>query len=104
MLATIFGASASPSELWVKANKAYNAGAFAEASDLYLKIRDAGYESSELYYNTGNAFFKQQDYARAILWYERAKRLDPSAEEINFNLNVANTKISDKIEPLPEMF
>jgi hypothetical protein len=44
------------------------------------------------------------EYSRAILWYERAKRLDPGDEDINYNLNVANTKISDKIEPLPELF
>ena len=44
------------------------------------------------------------DNARAILWYERARRMDPGNEDIDFNLNVANTKISDKIEPLPVLF
>jgi tetratricopeptide (TPR) repeat protein len=71
---------------------------------LYQKIVDAGFASPELYFNMGNTCFKMNDYARAILWYERGKRLDPGNEDINFNLNVANTKISDKIEPLPELF
>lgn len=87
-----------------KANQAYSAGSFTVAADLYQKVVDAGYASPELFYNMGNTFFKMNDYARAILWYERAKRLDPGSEDISFNLNVANTKISDKIEPLPEMF
>lgn len=87
-----------------KANKAYSAGSFTVAADLYQKVVDAGYASPELFYNMGNAYFKMNDYASAILWYERAKRLDPGSEDINFNLNVANTKISDKIEPLPELF
>jgi tetratricopeptide (TPR) repeat protein len=87
-----------------KANKAYSAGSYTAAADLYQKIVDAGYVSPELYYNLGNASFKMNEYSRAILWYERAKRLDPGDEDINYNLNVANTKISDKIEPLPELF
>jgi len=87
-----------------KANKAYSAGSYTVAVDLYQKVVDAGYISPELFYNMGNSYFKMNDYARAILWYERAKRLDPGSEDINFNLNVANTKISDKIEPLPELF
>jgi tetratricopeptide (TPR) repeat protein len=87
-----------------KANKAYSAGSYSVAADLYQKVSDAGYASPELYYNMGNAYFKMNDFARAILWYERARRLDPGSEDINFNLNVVNTKISDKIEPLPELF
>jgi tetratricopeptide (TPR) repeat protein len=88
----------------VKANKAYSAGSYNVAADMYQKVIAAGYASPELFYNMGNSCFKMNDYARAILWYERARRLDPGNEDINFNLNVANTKISDKIEPLPELF
>ena len=87
-----------------KANKAYSAGSYNVAADLYQSVVAAGYASPELFYNMGNTYFKMNDYARAILWYERARRLDPGNEDINFNLNVANTKISDKIEPLPELF
>lgn len=91
-------------EAITKAGKAYNAGDFIAAAKLYQSVADAGYESDELYYNLGNAYFKQQDYPHAILCYERAKKLNPSGEDIDYNLNVANTRISDKIEPIPEMF
>jgi tetratricopeptide (TPR) repeat protein len=87
-----------------KGNKAYQAGSYSLAAGLYQKVADAGYESPELFYNLGNTYFKMNDYPRAILWYERARRIDPGSEDINFNLNVANTKISDKIEPLPALF
>lgn len=96
--------AAGEQALITNANKAYAAGNFSEAIALYHKVTAAGYESADLYYNLGNTYFKMNDYARAILWYERARRLDPSSEDITFNLNVANTKIYDKIEPLPEMF
>jgi len=86
------------------ANKAYSNGAYTEAAELYQKVINQGLCSADLYYNLGNTYFKMNDFAKAILFYERAKRLDPGNEDIEFNLNVANTKISDKIEPLPEMF
>jgi tetratricopeptide (TPR) repeat protein len=91
-------------ETILKAGKSYNAGDYSAAAKLYQSVADKGYESAGLYYNLGNAYFKQQDYPHAILYYERAKKLDPSGEDIDFNLNVANTRISDKIEPIPEMF
>lgn len=104
-LFSVFTAFSSVEQLNVaKANKAYSAGSFTVAADLYQKVAEAGYASPELYYNLGNTYYKMNDYSKAILWYERAKLLDPGSEDINFNLNVANTKISDKIEPLPELF
>lgn len=87
-----------------KANKSYADGLYAEAADLYLKVASSGYESPALFYNLGNSYFKMNNYPAAILWLERAKRLDPGNDDIIFNLNVANSKIADKIEPVPEMF
>ncbi len=98
-------AVAGPEQLLIaKANRAYAAGAYTDASATYKKVVSMGLESPELYYNLGNTYFKMNDYAYAILWYERAKRLDPANEDIDFNLRVANNKIADKIEPLPELF
>jgi tetratricopeptide (TPR) repeat protein len=101
---SLTGFSKAQADLVLKGNKAYSAGSFSIAAEQYKKVVGEGYESPVLFYNIGNACFKQNDFASAILWYERAKRLDPGNEDINFNLNVANTKISDKIEPLPELF
>jgi tetratricopeptide (TPR) repeat protein len=94
----------SPEETISKAGKAYSSGQYSEAAEAYKSVIDGGYESSDLYYNLGNAYFKMQDYPNSILWYERAKKLDPGNENVDFNLNVANTKISDKIDPIPELF
>ncbi len=85
-------------------NKAYTENKFNVAIDLYKKVIAAGYESSELYYNLGNAYFKANDFPSALLYYEKARKLDPSDEKIEFNINVANTKIIDKIEELPLPF
>jgi len=87
-----------------KGNTAYSAGRYKEAIDTYTTLVFQGLESPDLFYNLGNSYFKLNDIPHAILWYERAKRLDPGNEDVNFNLNVANSRITDKIEPLPEFF
>lgn len=95
---------ADPQIDMARAGKAYAAGAYDSAAALYKKVADDGYAAPELYCNLGNSYFKMNDMARAILWYERALRLDPGDEDANFNLNVANARINDKIEPVPELF
>lgn len=87
-----------------EANKVYNEGSFEQATELYEKVIENGYESADVYYNLGNAFFKQNNFAAAILYYEKAKKLEPNDEDINFNLKIANNRIVDKIEPVPELF
>lgn len=87
-----------------KGNTAYSTGKYQEAIDNYSKVLEQDLESPDLYYNLGNAYFKLNDMPHAILWYERARRLNPGSEDINFNLSVANSRITDKIEPLPEFF
>ena len=57
-----------------------------------------------LYYNIGNAYFKNNDIALAILYYEKAKKVEPNNEDIEYNLNIANSMIVDKIERVPELF
>jgi tetratricopeptide (TPR) repeat protein len=87
-----------------KGNAEYAAGKYQAAAEQYLKVTSSGFQSSALYYNLGNCYFKLGDMPRSILWYERARKLDPGNEDVNFNLNVANSRITDKIEPLPEFF
>jgi len=99
------GLFASEQQIYIhKANRMYGNGSFTESVDLYKKVIALGNESPDLYYNLGNSYFKLNDYSNAILWYERAKRLDPGNEDIEFNLKVTNNKIADQIEPLPELF
>ena len=99
------GSMASENQLIIaKANKAYSDGLYTNAADLYKQVITSGYSSWELYYNLGNTYYKLNDFPSAILYYEKAKKLNPGNEDIDFNLKVTNNKISDKIEPLPELF
>ena len=87
-----------------QANEAYQANQFEDAIALYTEVVDLQYESATLYYNLGNAYFKSGDNARALLWLERARRLDPNNEDIIHNISFVQQKLIDKIEHLPELF
>jgi tetratricopeptide (TPR) repeat protein len=87
-----------------QANEAYQSSRFDDAVALYSKVVDLQFESATLHYNLGNAYFKSGDPARALLWYERARRLDPNNEDIAHNISFVQQKLIDKIEVLPELF
>ena len=61
-----------------------------------------GAESPELYCNIGDSYFKQGNYPKAILFYERALKLDPSYSDARYNLEFAGSFVQDKIEAVPE--
>jgi len=87
-----------------QANESYQKNKFEDAIVLYNKVVDLQFESATLYYNLGNAYFKSGEYARAMLWFERARRLDPNNEDIIHNIAFVQQKLIDKIEVLPELF
>ena len=89
--------------LWNAANSAYSEGRWEEALADYSMISDAGMESASLYCNIGNACFKQGNVPMAILYYERALKLDPSYSDARFNLDLLNSGIQDRIDPVPEL-
>ena len=90
--------------LFQQANAAYSSGNYDSAVVNYEKILAIGMESVPLYYNLGNAYYKKQEFPMAIYYYERALKLDPSNEEVQTNLAIANRAIVDKIEPVPQSF
>lgn len=87
-----------------QANAAYNAGNYDTAKELYEKILTLEMESVPLYFNMGNTYYKMHDYPMAIYCYEKALKLDPSNEDVQINLAIANRAIVDKIEPMPQSF
>jgi tetratricopeptide (TPR) repeat protein len=101
-----FGVSAQEKDyvdsLWNAANQAYVDGRWADAASGYEMISSMGLESASLYCNAGDAFFKDGNVPMAILYYERALKLDPSYSDARYNLDLLNSGIQDRIEPVPE--
>jgi len=102
---TLIGFSQNANDsLLIKAEQQYNEGLYHEAIMSYDLILETGFESPEIYYNKGNSYFKLNDLPSAILYYEKAKKLKPNDEDIRYNLNVANSRITDNIETVPDIF
>lgn len=86
------------------AHQQYNEANFDSALVVYRNIYEAGYTSAELLYNIGNTYYKLRQIPSAILFYERALKLAPNDPDIIHNLAIANSRIIDKIEPVPQLF
>ncbi len=92
----------SNEELFTDANKHYQSKEYLIAIEMYHSILQKGYISSELYFNLANSYYKLGSLGKSILNYERALKLDSNDEDILFNLSLANSKVVDKIDKLPD--
>ena len=89
-------------QLFDEANKAYQQEDYKKAHDLYLQIAPE-FSSFELEYNLGNTYMKMDSIAPAILHYERARKINPYDDDLKTNLQLANQRVTDKIEALPTL-
>ncbi|MFI5139503.1 MAG: tetratricopeptide repeat protein [Sphingobacteriales bacterium] len=94
----------STQALFAKGNALYAKAQYKEALTAYQQILDDSYQSAAVYFNMGNASFKNDDIPSALLYYEKAHKLSPGDEDINFNIRFANLKTTDKIDEAPEFF
>ncbi|MCX7737261.1 MAG: tetratricopeptide repeat protein [Candidatus Kapabacteria bacterium] len=91
-------------QIFNKANELYAKGNYSEAIENYKSIIKDGYESAEIYFNIANSYYKLKKIPESILYYERARKIAPEDEDINFNLKIANLRIVDKFEVVPKFF
>ena len=87
--------------LFDEGNSFYNNGNYEQAIEKYSSIIKSGYESSELYYNLGNSYYKLNDIANSIFYFEKSLLLDPNNLESKNNLSFANNMTIDRIETVP---
>jgi len=88
--------------LFEKATAAYNEGNYEESVSIYSQILESGEHSAALYFNMGNAYYKQNEIAPSIYYYEKALLLEPGDPEILNNLAFARNMTLDDITPIPE--
>ncbi len=90
--------------LMQQGNHLYSKKEYEKAIEVYQKVLAQKQTSAALYYNMGNSYYRLANYPSAILYYEKAQKLAPNDEDITTNLKIANLKIKDKIETVPELF
>lgn len=90
--------------IFEQANDAYQAKDYSKAIQMYEQLLTEGYQSPELEYNLGNAYFREGQLGHAILHYERGAILAPSDDDIQHNLRFANEQLTDDFSLLPQFF
>jgi tetratricopeptide (TPR) repeat protein len=91
-------------DLLKKAETAYEKREYKKAIEAYEALVKDGYVSYKLYYNLGNAYYRNRQLGKAIYNYERAKKLNHTDEDVKNNLALAYTKTIDKIEVKENFF
>ena len=85
-------AAAHPVE---QAQESYKQGNYQRAIVQFEEVLKQK-QSAEDYYNLGNAYYRSNQLAKAVLSYERAYKLNPIDEDIRHNLQFIRTKVVDK--------
>jgi tetratricopeptide (TPR) repeat protein len=88
-LGAVAAAPETPRSIFARGNTSFADGDFAAAAAQYQRVLTGGLESGPLYYNLGNAYLRAGDVGRAVLNYERARRLMPGDADLEANLRFA---------------
>ena len=99
LFVTFYSITTTFGQTKIQADSAYNNNDFVKATELYETILENQGESADIYYNLGNSYYKMDNIAKAILNYERALLLNPGDSDIRFNLELAQSKTTDKVIP-----
>ncbi len=94
----------SPETLFQQANGAYQNQQFNQAVNFYKQILSQGYESRAVYYNLGNCYYRLKQVGLAVLYYEKALKLDPDDPDVKYNLELAGLKVVDRVDLPPRFF
>jgi tetratricopeptide (TPR) repeat protein len=106
ILALLFCATVSfgQESIFKKGNSAYASADYASALEYYQQIESNDLESTELYFNIANSYFKLNEIGKAILYYEKAKKLSPLNEAVLANLALAKKKVLDDIVEVDQLY
>lgn len=96
LIVAVFGIAQQ--DKFQEGNKLYESGNYEQAIEKYSSIVSQGYHSAELYYNLGNAYYRNGELGKSIWAFESALKIEPDHEDALFNLNFANAQTVDQID------
>ncbi|NOZ75524.1 MAG: tetratricopeptide repeat protein, partial [FCB group bacterium] len=97
----LLGTTAKPESQFAMANRAMQEERYAEAAQGYEALLSQGLEHPDLYYNLGNAYYRLGFVGKAVWAYEKGRQFAPRDPDINYNLELVNARVPDRIE-LPD--
>ena len=92
-----------PETLFEDGNRSMGEGNYKDAIQAYESILELGYETGDLYYNLGNAYYRLHSIGLSAWAYYNALSMKPIDKDIIHNLHVTQARQVDRIE-MPEPF
>jgi len=89
---------------WQKGNNFYQQHQYDSAAWYFEQIAALKPQNEAVYYNLGNTYYKLNRVALAVLNYERALKINPDNKEATDNLALAQSRISNHLPVVPEIF
>lgn len=86
-----------------KGNELYQKGKYDLAVKAYESVLASNKQSAQLYFNLGNSYYKLNQIAPAIYYYEKALVLDPTNKEALNNIKFAQKQTIDEIKVIPKV-
>ena len=98
-----FISTAQTAEEWFQnGNMAYTNAAYKKALEAYHKALETGEHSAALYYNLGNTYYRLNEVAESIYYFEKGLILKPQDPDLSNNILFAKNMTLDAIEKLPQ--
>ncbi|MDD5688072.1 MAG: tetratricopeptide repeat protein [Elusimicrobia bacterium] len=72
----------------------YKKGDYQEALNKF-KLLEKEYPNANTFYNIGNTYFRLGKIGMALVYYEKARKISPSDEDVNFNIKFLANMIND---------
>lgn len=104
LLSSPLFAAGDHSQWWEKANELYSNEQYDSAAQYYERIAKKTPDNAEVYYNLGNAYYRLNNIGKAALNYERALKYKPGHKQASDNLYLTQSRITNRIQPVPEIF
>ena len=93
----LFAVEEGISQFYKNGMDAYKKGQYDLAIQEFESILSNNWDSPELYYNLGNAFFRSGNTAGAVWALESCLNLSPTHSDAKYNLKLANLKVIDRM-------
>jgi hypothetical protein len=90
--------------LWSKGNEFYAQKQYDSAAYYFEQIAAMKPQNAEVYYNLGNTYYRLNRVGPSVLNFERALYIKPGYKEAKDNLQLAQSRISNRIHTAGDIF